>query len=167
VPRTKTQPVRLSGDLLDQLKAQAAKTGRSIPMEAEHRLRESLTGGAMEEVERQLAPWSRSVGLLVGLLANMHASYTPKELRAAELKEGLGVLLDRLGATAALNESDLEQAINFAEHLWLKLANAREQSFREGVADPLTPEQLALSDIKRELLPPDEQPRLSKQKRKE
>ena len=58
-----------------------------------------------------------------------------------------------------------EQATNFAEHLWLKLVNAHEPSFREGEAEPLTPEQLALSDIRRALLPPDEQPRLSKQKR--
>ena len=45
-----------------------------ISAEAEHRLRQSLASGAMEEVERQLAPWSRAMGLLVALLGNMHAS---------------------------------------------------------------------------------------------
>jgi hypothetical protein len=126
-------------------------------METEHRLRESLAGGAMEEVEHQLAPWSRAIGLLVALLANMHASYSRKELRAAELKVGVAMLLDRLGANVALRHEDGEQAANFAEHLWLKLANAHERSFREGALDPLTPEQLALLDIRRVLLPPDEE----------
>jgi hypothetical protein len=135
VPRTKTQPVRLSADLLDQLKAQTAKSGRSIPMEAEHRLRESLAGGSMEE--GYASTWARAIGRLTTLLANDFAagSKSPYEALAA-MKLGTAALLSSFldewriiygeRKIESVEHNTAVHAINLALELARKIRHAHE-----------------------------------------
>lgn len=164
MPRT-TQPVRLSTELIELLGAK--KTGRSIPMEVEHRLIQSLEKESVDEFEHRLAPWPRAIGRLIALLANELAAYSREELVTAKLKVGVGQVLDHIGAAAELGPDDQEQARNFAEYLWLKMMNADQRTNQDGKPNPLTPEQSVLLEIRRDLRLKEGTAGASKQSRKE
>lgn len=146
MPRANAQPVRLSNDLLDATKQACALSGRSVPMEIEHRLRESLERGAWADIERQMPSDIRAFGHLVTFMINeLGAHEKPQELKAAA-----AYLIDRVyGKTK--REGPSGQAEMRAEGLWLRLFNAEERTYKNGVPIPMTSEQRALAEIRSNL----------------
>ena len=65
MPRADAQAVRLSNDLLEALRPAAVASGRSLPMEIEFRLRQSLESGG----DDRLSPWARVIGRHLAYLA--------------------------------------------------------------------------------------------------
>lgn len=62
--RADTQPVRLPSDLIDELRKSGKFANRSVPVETELRLRDSLKRGAWAELEARLTPRSRALARL-------------------------------------------------------------------------------------------------------
>ena len=153
MPRVNAQPVRLSSELLEQVKEAARTSGRTVPMEIEHRVRQTLEARSEREIEGSLSPWALAVGRLARLLANEIAAYSRPDERTARLKVALAKLLDHLGGDAKLKLEARGQAEDFAEFLWLKFVNAHEHTAEAGEQMPLTAEQQELVAI-REVLQP-------------
>jgi len=147
VPRANAQPVRLSGEVLEATKQASSLSGRSLPMEIEYRLRESLQRGAWAEVEGQLASDARALGRLTALLANELGTYGQSGDRALDLKAAIGRLIDRLYGPPKLRapQGQVEMA---AEYWWLRMANAQERTYEHGAPIPMTAEQRALLEIR-------------------
>ncbi|MDE2183475.1 MAG: hypothetical protein KGJ78_10690 [Alphaproteobacteria bacterium] len=150
MPRANAQPVRLSAELLELAKRACEVSGRSLPMEIEHRVRESLQRGAWAELEKQEKPEARALGRLVSLLANELETYGDSSDRAQDLKSAVGRLVDRLYGGSKVR-SPHGQAEMAAEYWWLRMANAQERSYENGAPSPMTTEQRALLDIRADL----------------
>jgi hypothetical protein len=150
MPRANAQPVRLSGDVLEATKQASALSGRSLPMEIEHRLRESLQRGAWAEIDGQLASDARALGRLTSLLANELDTYGESGDRASDLKAAVGRLIDRIYGTPKLRGPH-GQAEMAADYWWLRMANAQERIHEHGAPIPMTAEQRALLEIRADL----------------
>jgi hypothetical protein len=165
MPRANAQPVRLSVDVLDATKQACVLSGRSLPMEIEYRLKESLQRGSWADIERQLGSNARAFGRLVALMVNelgTHAEPTKeaRELKAGELKAAVNYLIDRMYETPKAG-SPAGQAEMMTEFWWLRLHNAQERTYENGAPIPMTGEQRALAEIRSDLATgqPAEQPR--------
>lgn len=138
--RANTQPVRIAEEVLERLREPAQIAGRSLPMEVEVRLRESLEATPAVRV----SPWARGLGRLVALLADELAavSATPDEalLSSAHAAQTLfGELLatymhQRGGDPATITAQQKEYAAVAARALYTKLARAEEFSQASGWA---------------------------------
>lgn len=166
MPRLNSQPVRLDEELLGQLKQIGQAAGRSLPMEIEFRLRESLEASPAVRV----SPWARALGRLVALLADELAavSTSPDEALLSTL-HGTQALFNELLATyvhqhgddpPSINNQQKEYSVVAARALYTKLARADEFSRASDWAgsDALkTPLQDELVGIQKDmrLVPPD------------
>ncbi|HVW54131.1 MAG TPA: hypothetical protein VHC00_00485 [Rhizobiaceae bacterium] len=147
--RAETQPVRLPADLVDELRKRGKAANRSVPLEAETRLSESIKRGAWAEVEPQLAARPRALGRLLGLLAAELAAHSPTNEEFAYFQHGTARMLERLNGKG-LSETN-HPAATIADYWWLRLNNAQERTYENGVPIPMTPEQRALAEIRLDL----------------
>jgi hypothetical protein len=149
-----TQPVRIPNDLIALLKARGEEAGKSVPIEVESRLRNSLGRGAWAEIEPRLTARSRALGQLIGFVANELAGYGQVSEPSKHLKAGVVRLLERLSPPPKLHgpENDAEMV---ADYWWLSMMNAHEQTFEDGAASPKSAEQRALLEIREALFPAD------------
>jgi hypothetical protein len=147
--RASTQPVRLPGDLIETLRGEATAAGRSLPAEAEARLRDSLDRGAWAAVEQQLMPRRRAIGRLLGFLVNELVSYSPQGKESDYLQRGVARMLDRLSGQAVAGPE--HDAATMADYWWLRVNNAEERTYEQGSLIPMTNEQGALAEIRSDL----------------
>jgi hypothetical protein len=157
--------VRLPGDLIDTLKEQGKAVGRSVPAEAESRLRESLGRGAWATVEPQLTPRARSLGRLLGFLANELTAYSPPGNEDDFLQHGVARILERLSGKVLPGPG--HDGAMMADYWWLRMVNAHEPVTKAGEAMPLTDEQKVLLEIRENLLTHDAKPANASRSRKE
>lgn len=148
--RASTQPVRLSADVIEATKEQGKAAGRSLPAEAELRLRESLARGAWADVERTLTPRASAIGRLVGFVSNELLSYAPHDQQTEYLSVGVGRLLERLAGKTIPPQPE-HDAATMADYWWLRLVNAHEPAHRDGKPLPLTLDQQALLELRQAL----------------
>lgn len=121
MPRANTQAVRISNDLIEAMKAPAIAGGRSIPMEIEYRLRQSLEAS----VDARITPWAQAIGRLMALLGDdLAASSQSADGALAAMKAGSEALLDGL--------LDSWREVLGADEVESEYAAAREHA--EGVA---------------------------------
>lgn len=150
MPRANAQPVRLSNDVLDATKQACALSGRSLPMEIEYRLKESLERGSWADVEQQMAGDARAFGRLASFLANELGTYSKTGEEARELKAAVSQLIDRMYGSPKPGSPN-GQSEMMAELWWLRLNNAQERTYKNGVPVPMTSEQRALVEIRSDL----------------
>ena len=117
---TKYQMLRLPVDVLKALDEAGKKTGRTVPKEAEFRLRESLarTGAAPA-----MSPWVRAVSETVARVASeIDEIGTGPEVRFGMLCAAVSQLLDRLRpADSRLNKDDEEIVHTLVTYLVQKI----------------------------------------------
>jgi hypothetical protein len=147
---SKTQMVRVDAKLWKRLTEEASRAGRTPRQELENRLRQSLAG-VTEAPSGDLVPKAIAVGRLAARLANDVIAYSDASKTAAMLKASVSGLLDEMGGAASLGGEDQQQARTFADYLLVKMANAEERSFHEGVPTPLSREQRELLEIRQVL----------------
>jgi len=139
--------VRVDGGLWTQVSEAASRAGRTPRQEMEIRLRRSLAG-VTEEPATDLAPQALAIGRLIARLANDVIAYSELGKTAAMLKASVGNLLDAMGGTVELTDEAKREAEMFADYLQLKMANAEERTFNEGLAAPLSQEQREFLEIR-------------------
>jgi hypothetical protein len=118
---------------------------RSVPLEAEIRLRESLSRGAWVEVEPNLPPRPRALGRLIALLSSELVAHSPAGEAHSYLQHGTIRMLERLSGKELPGPEHPAETI--ADYWWLRLNNAQERTHEQGVAAPVTGEQGALMEI--------------------
>lgn len=144
--RAETQPVRLPSDLVAELRDSGKVANRSVPLEAEIRLRDSLKRGAWGEVELRLTSHSRALGRLLSLLSSELAAHSPAGEEYAYLQHGTARMIERLGGKELPGPE--HPAATIADYWWLRLSNAQERTYEQGAAASMTGEQRALAEIR-------------------
>lgn len=106
---TKYQMLRLPVDLLDELDKAGKSNGRTIPKEAEFRLRESL---ARTGPVPAASPWVRAVGeVVMRLAAEIDEVGVGPEVRFGMLVEAVSSLLRQLRPSDSRINLDDEQMV--------------------------------------------------------
>ena len=146
-PPAKTQMVRLDTGLWKRVNEAASRAGRTPRQEIESRLRQSLAG-ISEAPSINLVPKALAIGRLMARLANDVIAYSETGKTVAMLKASGSSLLAEMGAADELSDEAKQQAKMFADYLRLKMMNAEERTFNEGVPTPLSLEQRELLEIR-------------------
>jgi len=125
---TKYQMLRLPVDLLAALDKAGTSNGRTVPKEAEFRLRESLARTGPAPVA---SPWVRAIGeMITRLAAEIDDIGSGPEVRFGMLCEALCALLRRLRpANSTLNKDDEQMVDTLVTYLAQKLRRERSDLF--------------------------------------
>jgi hypothetical protein len=117
---TKYQMLRLPVDLLEALEAAGKASARSVPKEAEFRLRESLTRNGASPA---MSPWARSASEVFGrLAAEIDEIGTGTEVRFGMFSQAAITLLMQLRpADTKLNKDDENMVRTLVAYLVQKL----------------------------------------------
>lgn len=121
--RLNANAVRISNDLVEDIRKVAVASGRSVPMEIEHRLRRSLEAGGGEHY----TPWARAVGETVARIASeIDEIGTGAEVRFGMLCEAVTMLLRQLRpGKSRLNKDDEEMVRTLVTYVAQKLRRER------------------------------------------
>jgi hypothetical protein len=122
--QTKSQMVRLPVDLLAALAEAGKGSSRSVPKEAEYRLRESLSRSGAAPA---LSPWARAVSDTVARLAlELEEIGTGPEVRFGMLSDALAALFRELRpADSRLNKDDEDMVRSLVTYLTRKIQRDR------------------------------------------